>query len=901
MTNVLLLPFNPASASPAEWLVASDTGADGSSDFAEFLTLESFAAHDNHSESAVVVPPSGSVGESETLVFVVPPSGGVNQSQPPHQGATTNALAVRSNGLAEDGLEESLPAESLLRNIEPPLIPTHTGAPPQPLPPADNAPNFSVAHLGKTLTIHRLPSVKLTEPVVAIVSQRPDKAGDDTPAEPARDDFDQPLLVPTVGADLRVCSGSELSAIAGAERQVGLTVDASVEERSVDNAINPLRVSTQSSTESVDDLNLDLAPKLATPLAITTQAGENRRPNTPDHTLEPLSAAPTSLAEFAASDSNAAPRSIEESLSPAAPLADVFIQRPAAPDLPVGVPNQTSRSPQPAPALTAQAAPGESLSIEQHLPEVAPQLSGRSETASSTTQTAQPLADLLPIVRSPQPPSVTLFRTLLAEPERLEPTAFEAAPNSPNNTNQALPPLTAALVEQTANYPSRNLIADLKVMSQPVEPARNVGADRLIHPADWMPTEAGVDTQVYSYASSLRGATTGLRQPTESTPPLSSVGLLTPRASATKHAEALFSEILPAQENDLSAVAAPTEPDSAASLRPNEQPWLPATKRSILSMLQTELPAMTKPTMSPTLQPSFKESVADQLPAAQISEFDARLTGASAEKRVFVQVQTALYETTGQPLQHSALPAVTVPARAPLTSEQPELLVPHVAPVTDGARVTDKLTLQLERLSTNFAEVNAPPAGRRGLIETRAPQEPPGETNSTAPITAQPAAPGIQLAQVTISSTPGHVAKQLAEPLLAASEYIAPGASRSWRLKLRPQELGQVEVEITRDATGRLSAQLKVEHAQTGEILRGELPLLRDALERAGLQVGRLDVTTDASSASFGWHTGGQQQQADYTDYRATGRTPDPEFFVPESTLNGGAQAAQDRLLNLHA
>ncbi len=176
------------------------------------------------------------------------------------------------------------------------------------------------------------------------------------------------------------------------------------------------------------------------------------------------------------------------------------------------------------------------------------------------------------------------------------------------------------------------------------------------------------------------------------------------------------------------------------------------------------------------------------------------------------------------------------------------------------------------------------------------------EFDGVTPVTAKlgPVVPGTPLAQVTIRSA-GHVAEQLAEPIIAASDYIAPGVLRNLRLKLRPAELGQVEIELTRDAAGRLDARLTVRHEETSRVLGDELGRLREALERAGLQVGRLDVSTYVSEHGSGWDTNRQSPQPDYAEAQAFAPAADAESIAFESNLTGGAQAAQDRLLNLHA
>src|SRR5262249_25435066 len=68
---------------------------------------------------------------------------------------------------------------------------------------------------------------------------------------------------------------------------------------------------------------------------------------------------------------------------------------------------------------------------------------------------------------------------------------------------------------------------------------------------------------------------------------------------------------------------------------------------------------------------------------------------------------------------------------------------------------------------------------------------------------------------------------------------------RSVRLRLRPEELGQVEIQLTRDSSGKVSAQLSVERENTRAVLVQSLPQLRQTLERAGVTVERLQVTSE--------------------------------------------------------
>ena len=140
---------------------------------------------------------------------------------------------------------------------------------------------------------------------------------------------------------------------------------------------------------------------------------------------------------------------------------------------------------------------------------------------------------------------------------------------------------------------------------------------------------------------------------------------------------------------------------------------------------------------------------------------------------------------------------------------------------------------------------------------------------------------------------PNATVRQLTPPLIEASESLTPGKPHILRLNLRPVDLGQVEIQITRDAKGHLNAHLTVEREAAGQTLSEGIPQLREALERAGLQVDRLVVSTGA-----GWNGEGQAKQADAQQFT---RTSGPDFFETDPANIGGGNAAEDRLLNLHA
>lgn len=141
--------------------------------------------------------------------------------------------------------------------------------------------------------------------------------------------------------------------------------------------------------------------------------------------------------------------------------------------------------------------------------------------------------------------------------------------------------------------------------------------------------------------------------------------------------------------------------------------------------------------------------------------------------------------------------------------------------------------------------------------------------------------------------------EQLTGPMTAAAESLAYREGRTLRLRLNPEELGQIEIRLTRDAEGRLSAQLIAKHETTRDVLIDGMSHLRVALERAGLTVDRLDV-----GVGSGWEnssTGGHATEDD----RPHAAAPVDKASEANSSTNplttGDTRPAQDRLLNLRA
>lgn len=126
--------------------------------------------------------------------------------------------------------------------------------------------------------------------------------------------------------------------------------------------------------------------------------------------------------------------------------------------------------------------------------------------------------------------------------------------------------------------------------------------------------------------------------------------------------------------------------------------------------------------------------------------------------------------------------------------------------------------------------------------------------------------------------------------LLREVAELRPHESRTLRLRLKPEELGEVRIELTRAPDGTVSARLDAESAAAARALAGSLTHLRSAMQSAGVAVGQLGVGQHTAGDGGGR---GRDAAPDQAPWGAERATPAPESFKHEA---GG-----DRLLTLRA
>lgn len=93
------------------------------------------------------------------------------------------------------------------------------------------------------------------------------------------------------------------------------------------------------------------------------------------------------------------------------------------------------------------------------------------------------------------------------------------------------------------------------------------------------------------------------------------------------------------------------------------------------------------------------------------------------------------------------------------------------------------------------------------------------------------------------------VLEQISTGLVKSAEFVkATGDAQLLKMRLRPAELGEVEVRIERDSNGRINAHFQTSGENSHKIISENLPQLRESMQNAGLQVENLEVSSSPYS-----------------------------------------------------
>ncbi len=100
--------------------------------------------------------------------------------------------------------------------------------------------------------------------------------------------------------------------------------------------------------------------------------------------------------------------------------------------------------------------------------------------------------------------------------------------------------------------------------------------------------------------------------------------------------------------------------------------------------------------------------------------------------------------------------------------------------------------------------------------------------------------------------------QQMAEVLLARASNLPTDKSDTFVVQIEPPELGRMIVQL-RDSGGKLEGQILVAHHRAFDWVEQELPIMRQSLHEAGIDLSRLDVARNDNSTDS-WQQFEQQQ-----------------------------------------
>ena len=256
------------------------------------------------------------------------------------------------------------------------------------------------------------------------------------------------------------------------------------------------------------------------------------------------------------------------------------------------------------------------------------------------------------------------------------------------------------------------------------------------------------------------------------------------------------------------------------------------------------------------------------------------------QHKLVSQAQTSLPAV--EPVENVEKVATTT--RAPLSSDTAESL----PPAFDNAprAVANRAEFALPLPSLSFELVGRKDFTAEGVEAVTTGQIMPASPSLNA---------AVNVANTTPAPAPASPIAQTIQPVLELAQAVPPNETHTLRFSLNPVELGRVEVEVTRDVDGRVSASLTVEQADTAQTLTHGIGQLRESLERAGLVVEQLQITTQAQSQTaqqFGQQADQQtgQQQASQP-YRPNADSLPTDQMIADGTI----PVSENKLLSLHA
>lgn len=142
----------------------------------------------------------------------------------------------------------------------------------------------------------------------------------------------------------------------------------------------------------------------------------------------------------------------------------------------------------------------------------------------------------------------------------------------------------------------------------------------------------------------------------------------------------------------------------------------------------------------------------------------------------------------------------------------------------------------------------------------------------------------------------GAIGPQDINQIIAQAEALRGRQTRSMRLSLRPAELGEIDIQISRDAAGRISAHISAERESARVALSRSIDQLRETLSRAGLTVDKIEI-----NARPDLFAGNRENNEARSNHRESQSVVANLLVENETQAGGRPRAEEEKLLSLRA
>ncbi len=215
---------------------------------------------------------------------------------------------------------------------------------------------------------------------------------------------------------------------------------------------------------------------------------------------------------------------------------------------------------------------------------------------------------------------------------------------------------------------------------------------------------------------------------------------------------------------------------------------------------------------------------------------------------------------------------------------------------TETVFTTDPVNLEATKNQTG-SDIKSPSIETIGLGKT---QQVSGENFSTINSEIQNINSEISEANVEPQEVINQVRSTLSEFLLTDSSELEE-KPEILKLRLRPAELGEVEIQLEKNSLGKLTVHFETENELAEKILVDGLEQLQDNLQDSGWQVENLDISTGSNGSTS---SNGFEYREDYSSreqFIEDQAEEKSDFDKSEQVDDSNEKDQMNRLVNLRA